>query len=93
MIRRFWNWLKSLFRRRPKTILPSPLDEKLGARIKKRQKREGRAYVPTKFGPNMPKYQPCPKGHGLQKKRKRKTLGGAYYYCNNCRSDFFVKAK
>jgi hypothetical protein len=40
-------------------------------------------------GPNMPKYQPCPRGHGL-KKRKRRTLGGAYYHCEKC-GDFFVR--
>jgi len=40
--------------------------------------------------PNMPKYQPCPKGHGF-KRRKEKTLGGASYHCNICGSDFFVR--
>lgn len=40
--------------------------------------------------PNMPRFQPCPQGHGL-KKRKKKTLGGAYYGCGIC-GNFFVKA-
>ena len=39
--------------------------------------------------PNMPKYQPCPNGHG-SKKRTEKTLGGANYHCNKC-GDFFVR--
>jgi len=40
-------------------------------------------------GPNMPKKQPCPRGHGL-KKRARKTMGGAFYFCNVCPVEFVV---
>lgn len=38
---------------------------------------------------NMPKKQPCPMGHGW-KKRQAKTVGGALYYCNKCKSSFAV---
>lgn len=41
--------------------------------------------------PNMPKFQPCPRGHGW-KKRIEKTIGGARYLCNRCRDKFFVAA-
>ena len=40
-------------------------------------------------GPNMPRYQSCPNGHGW-KRRAYKTMGGAHYHCH-C-GDFFVRA-
>lgn len=44
----------------------------------------------TRGGLNMPKLQPCPECHG-QRKRLRKTLGGAFYYCSRCHISFFVR--
>ena len=32
-------------------------------------------------GPNMPKRQPCPNGHGWMP-RQQKTENGAYYFCH-----------
>ena len=50
---------------------------------------EMRAVPPGHFGPNMPKYQPCPKEH-KGSKRVLKTMGGANYRC--CRhGEFFVR--
>lgn len=43
----------------------------------------------SRGGPNAPKYQPCPLGHGW-KKRVGKALGGALYYCNWCKGEFLV---
>lgn len=42
-------------------------------------------------GPNMPRYQPCPRGHGW-KKRISKSITGAWYFCNRCQEKFFVKS-
>lgn len=44
----------------------------------------------SRGGVNMPRYQPCPYGHGW-KKRVEKTAGGAYYLCNRCPGKFFVR--
>lgn len=47
-------------------------------------------------GPNMPKYQPCPKGHGFKRIEDKAVVGsvpGALYYCNQCKDNFFVRAK
>lgn len=94
VIKRFWNWLKSLFRRRvaPQPHVPTEIEKKLADRILKRQVKEGRLVTTRQPGPNMPKSQPCPQGHGW-KRRKQKTMGGANYHCNTCRQDFFVRAK
>jgi hypothetical protein len=71
------------------THVATDLEKKLGKEI---QKSQGRAINTRRGGPNMPTYQPCPFGHGL-KKRKAKTMGGATYYCNQCKGGFFVRAK
>ena len=42
------------------------------------------------FHHNMPKYQPCPFGHGW-KRRRDKTLAGARYWCGQCDGSFFVR--
>ena len=42
------------------------------------------------FHHNMPKYQPCPFGHGW-KRRRDKTLAGARYWCGQCAGSFFVR--
>ena len=46
--------------------------------------------TPIRWGHNMPKYQPCPFGHGW-KKRIEKTMSGADYWCNVCRTRFLVR--
>jgi hypothetical protein len=73
------------------------LDKQLGRKIQQRQAREKARAVDTRQGgPNMPKYQPCPKGHGLKKREDKAIVGGipgALYYCNICKDSFFVKVK
>ena len=54
-------------------------------------KYESKAIDTRLFGPNMPKHQPCPEGHGW-KRRESKTRGGARYWCNRCQGFFFVRA-
>jgi len=67
------------------------LDKRLGKEILKKQARGvGRPVDTHQGGPNMPKYQPCPRGHGM-KRRTQKTAGGAYYACQQC-GKFFVRA-
>jgi len=76
---------------RPAPHVMTPLEKKLGRKIQKKQAREAARAVDTRQGgPNMPKYQSCPGGHGW-KRRARKTMGGAYYGCKKC-GDFFVRA-
>jgi len=87
--------IKALFRRKAKVEpihQPTELEKKLAASIQKRQVREGRLVYTRQSGPNMPKYQPCPAGHGW-KRRKHKTMGGAQYYCSNCKEFFFIRAR
>ena len=93
-----WEFLKAvLFRlgnlifrkhKRPEHVA-TELEKKLGAKIAKRRAWEGRPVNTRQPGPNMPKSQPCPVGHGW-KRRKEKTMGGANYHCW-C-GDFFVRA-
>ena len=102
------NWVKTMALRllhrtrheTPKEPEPAPgvltdLDRKLGAEIQKRQAR-GKAINTRQGGPNMPKYQPCPKRHGMKKREDKAVVGGipgALYYCNQCKDSFFVRAK
>ena len=75
-LRRVWLMIKGLIKRN--TTIPSINQAKS-------------PIVPINISyPNMPKAQPCPRGHGW-KKRTRKTLGGADYLCNKCGA-FFVSA-
>jgi hypothetical protein len=106
----WWEWLKSMVAKLPKLLPrrqaqekpePAPgqlteLDKKLGREIQKRQAKEGKAVSTTKGGPNMPRYQPCPKGCGLKRIVDKAVVGGvpgALYYCNHCKQEFFVSAK
>ena len=54
-----------------------------------KEKPARRAINTSRGGPNMPRFQPCPLGHG-PKKRVAKTVGGALYHCNKCQSDFLI---
>jgi hypothetical protein len=64
---------------------------KIASIPKEAESREMARLVDTKQpGPNMPKRQPCPNGHGW-KRRIYKTLSGAYYHCGLC-GDFFVRS-
>lgn len=75
----------------PAPHVMTPLEKKLGREIQKKRTRGTMRAVDTRQGsPNMPRYQPCSRGHG-QKRRKRKTMGGAYYGCKKC-GDFFVRS-
>lgn len=73
------------------TVLPE-LDKKLGQKIQRRQDKMGRPIDTRQGGSNMPRYQPCPSCH-RGTKRKRKTVGGAHYYCKRCKAGFFVRAQ
>jgi hypothetical protein len=76
----------------PASHVLTPLEKKLAREIQKREdkaREAGRAVDTRHDGPNMPKYQPCPQGHGW-KRRKQKTMSGAYYSCPIC-GDFFVR--
>jgi len=78
-----WNKIKSLFNflwYKPSVKGPEVKEKEMLKVVNTRQP-----------GPNMPKYQPCPNGHGL-KHRIYKTLGGAYYNCVIC-GDFFVRSR
>ena len=88
-IRSMLERIKALFRRKPKPEVyqPTELEKKLAARIQARQLANTRQILP-----NMPKAQPCPLCRTWIK-RKRKTMGGADYHCNRCKSGFFVRAK
>ena len=90
--------LTSLFKRKEPEPAPgqlTELDKILGQKIQERQEM-GRPVDTSKHEHNMPKYQPCPKGHGLKKIEDKAIVGGvpgALYYCNQCKSSFFVRAK
>jgi len=81
-IKKFLGWLKAIVARlfhHPKPI-EIPMKSKVdlsGGRL-------------IRWGHNMPKYQPCPAGHGW-KKRIEKTMSGANYWCNICRASFWVR--
>jgi hypothetical protein len=81
----------------PAPHVVTPLERKLAREIQKRQAKEiGRAIDTREGGPNMPRYQPCPKDRGLKKRVDKAIVGGvpgALYYCNRCKTEFFVKAK
>jgi len=83
-IKRVWNWLRSkmarFFRHSPSEVVISQNQEV----------QEATKVVATRWQHNMPKSQPCPRGHGW-KKRVEKTMGGAIYWCNRCQSNFIVK--
>lgn len=91
MLRRLLKFMKSiigfLFRRKKiPTTEPEP---------KKKPPRKWwefpyRLVNTSRGGLNMPKKQPCPEHHGL-KKRTKKTLAGAFYWCNRCDGEFFVR--
>jgi hypothetical protein len=92
--------LRDLISRRSKVDTPeeppvlTELDKKLGRKIQKRQAEKAELAQPVDTrhgGPNMPKRQPCPRGHGW-KRRKQKTMGGAYYGCRIC-GDFFIRSR
>lgn len=90
-----WRWLINLFNKlfkhkkeaEPKDI---PLEE-LKWESPKWFKSIFRMVNTSHGGHNMPKFQPCPEGHG-QKKRANKTIGGADYWCDICQCHFFVRA-
>ncbi|MHB8084314.1 MAG: hypothetical protein ACYDHZ_00610 [Dehalococcoidia bacterium] len=50
-----------------------------------------RIILTSRGGPNMPRFQPCP-DHGTWGKRSQKFMGGAEYYCRQCKSTFFVRS-
>lgn len=103
-LKKVWRWIKTMMRKllhrsKQKASIeaePAPgvltdLDKKLGREIQKRQAKGQIKVADTRQGgPNMPRYQFCPQGHGL-KRRTRKTMGGAYYGCKKC-GEFFVRA-
>jgi len=101
--RKICDWLKALVDKLFRKSEPDPapgvlteLDKKLGQKIQQRKERMGRSVDTSKHEHNMPKYQPCPKGHGLKKIREKAIVGGvpgALYYCNICKIEFFVRAK
>jgi len=98
-VKNICEWIKSMvsnliprwFRRQapePAHVM-TPLEKKLAREIQKRQAIEGKPVNTRQGGPNMPKYQPCTCGRWGR--RKRKTMGGAYYKCSK-HSEFFVRA-
>jgi hypothetical protein len=101
-IKKIWEWIKTMVykiadliprRLRRESLEPAPstpLEKELGKKIQKRQARElGRAVDTRQGGPNMPRRQRCSCGRWA--KRKRKTMGGAYYKCP-IHGEFFVRA-
>jgi len=108
VINKIWERIKSLAKL-PKLLArrdggreepePAPglltdLDKQLGRKIQQRHEKAGRPVDTSKHEHNMPKYQPCPKGHGMKKIRgKAIVVGvpGALYYCNQCKTEFFVR--
>lgn len=99
LIKKIWKWIKAIFKRKEPESAPSvltELDKKLGQKIQQRQAKMGKPVDTSKGEHNMPKYQPCPKGHGLKKIEDKAIVGGvpgALYYCNQCKGRFFVRAK
>ena len=94
--KRAWSMLSKLLRRsrggdsvepEPAPHVDKALERKLARQI---QRGAAKAVDTCQGGPNIPRYQFCPRGHG-SKKRTRKTMGGAYYGCKKC-GDFFVRA-
>jgi hypothetical protein len=86
-IKKFWVWLKGLVNKLFHRNTPKSMAKPRHTTI---QEEKSRHITPVRLGHNMPKYQPCPNGHGM-KKRKEKTLTGAHYHCNKC-GDFLVRA-
>ena len=94
MVHKIADLIPRRLRREPLESEPAPLtplDKELGKKIQRRQARElGKAVDTRHGGPRMPKYQPCPSCNKMAK-RKRKTMGGAYYRCRK-HGEFFVRA-
>lgn len=104
---KIWEWIikslaklpKLLPRRggiKPSTGQLTDLDKILGQRIQERQAKMGQPVDTSKHEHNMPKSQPCPKGHGWKKREDKAIMGGvpgALYYCNRCKDSFFVRVK
>jgi hypothetical protein len=96
--RKICDWLKALVAKLFRRSQPDPapgvlteLDKQLGREI---QERQAQASRPREH--NMPRYQPCPKGHGMKKIVEKAIVGGipgALYYCNKCKNEFFVRAR
>lgn len=87
LIQVVWHFLRNLFTREAKVPTEKPGKTWLD---KMRERFATFRFVDTSLGGlNMPKFQPCPEGHG-QKKRDSKAAGGAYYWCNTCQHHFFM---
>jgi len=87
--RKLWNW------RRKKPVGEIGKKESLeDIRWKSQQlfKKMGREVSTSQGGPNMPRYQPCLRCDAPSK-RRRKTMGGARYWCHRCQELFYVKAR
>jgi hypothetical protein len=91
MVYKIADLISRRLRREPSEPEPAPstpLEKELGRKIQKRQEL-GRAVDTRHGGPNMPRRQRCSCGRWA--KRKRKTMGGAYYKCR-IHGEFFVRA-
>ncbi len=91
-----WKKLKGLFRSKmgkghPPEPAPTQVKKSRDERWLERHP-EMKLVSTRRGGPDMPKYQPCPLGHGW-KKRSSKTMAGALYWCNMCQSSFLVLCK
>lgn len=82
-VKKIWEWVKAMVAKLFRQSKPTQVQMKCAESPK--------AIVPMRWRHNMPKYQPCPNGHGW-KKRREKTMRGANYWCNRCLGNFFVSA-
>jgi hypothetical protein len=103
MIKKIWDWIKSLAKL-PRLLPgqhgqeepdPAPgvltdLDKQLGERIQRRQATE-RAIAARSADPNMPRYQRCACGRWGKRTQKAELGGkaGAFYKCS-VHGEFFV---
>jgi len=86
-IKEFLNWLRNMVTK----LFHKPKPAKVSIKPEATLNEERTERVnPIWWRHNMPKYQPCPEGHGW-KRREEKTMGGANYWCNKCRRSFLVR--
>ena len=74
------------------SVKPELAEESLEDKPLLKEKRLARVVRTSRGGPNMPKYQPCPRCHGGAKRREKMGELGANYFCRRHQASFVVKA-
>jgi len=79
------------FRRKYPGFKPEQAEEPQEVKPALQEKRLARLVRTSRGGPNMPKYQPCPRCRGGAKRREKLGELGARYFCRRNQVSFVVK--